>query len=66
MPWRFGWNLRSARVCMALLKTTPMASTLLWNSKPGLPRVYGLIPGCGRPYGGLLWEEGPFQGGPLA
>ena len=34
--------------------------------KPGLPQVYGLIPGCGRPYGGLLWEEGPFQGGPLA
>ena len=28
------------------------------------PRVHGLIPGCGRPYGGLLWEEGPFQGGP--
>ena len=27
--------------------------------------MYGLIPGCGRPYGGLLWEEGPFQGGPL-
>ena len=31
LPWRFGWNLRSARVCMALLKTTPMASTLLWR-----------------------------------
>ena len=37
-----------------------------YGPKPGLPRVYGLIPGCGRPYGGLLWEEGPFQGGPPA
>ena len=29
------------------------------------PRMYGLIPGCGRPYGGLLWQEGSPQGGPL-
>ena len=28
-PARFGWSLRSAQGCMALLKTTPMASTSL-------------------------------------
>ena len=61
-----GWSLRSAQGCMALLKRLLWRRLRCGDPKPGLPQVYGLIPGCGRPYGGLLWEEGPFQGGPLA
>ena len=38
------------------------AAETLNQATPGV-RV---IPGCGRPYGGLLWEEGPFQGRSLA